>query len=268
MNFLRKAPFLGALAMVFLIPMASAQETPQAASGGQTGFGRGGRGGRGGNRPPAGPTPRLPENTLLGVNSGKPDFGGKGMWRVPYIIDMQKQGKTPEGGVIEVPFTADAQKIFDYRTQTNSKDDPEGYCLPPGVPRMMYTPYPTQIYQLADRILFIYEGGAHVWRLIWMDGRQHPKDPNPTFLGDAIGHWEGDTLVVDTVGFNGEKLHVVERYTRTDSNTLQVQATIADPDFYTKPWTVVTQATWAPGDELLEYICQENNRDIQHLVGK
>ena len=61
---------------------------------------------------------------------------------------------------------------------------------------------------------------------------------------------------------------MIERYTRTDSNTLQVQATIEDHDFYTKPWTVVTQATWAPGDELLEYICQENNRDIQHLVGK
>jgi hypothetical protein len=113
-----------------------------------------------------------------------------------------------------------------------------------------------------------------------MDGRKHPADPNPTFLGDAIGHWEGDTLVVDTVGFNdrtwldaaghphGEKLHVIERYTRSDSNTLRVEATIEDPDFYTKPWTDVTFATWSPGQELLEYICQENNRDLQHLVGK
>jgi len=256
---------------------AAAQGEPQAPEG--RGGGRG-RGGRGANRPPAGPTPRLPENPLLGVNSGKPDFGGKGMWQVPYIVDMQKQGKTPEGGTIDVPFKPEAKKIFDYRTQTNSKDDPEGFCLPPGVPRMMYTPYPTQIYQLADRVLFTYEGGAHVWRLIWMDGRQHAKDPNPTYLGDAIGHWEGDTLVVDTVGMNdrtwldaaghphGEKLHVIEKFTRPDSNTLRVEATIDDPDFYTKPWTVVTTATWAPGQELLEYICQENNRDLQHLVGK
>jgi len=272
-----------ALAALALWPAPASAQAPQGqAAGAAEGRGPGqGRGGRGrGNRPPAGPTPRLPENSLLGVNSGKPDFGGKGMWQVPYIIDMQKQGKSPEGGTVEVPFTAEAKKIFDYRQQTNSKDDPEGFCLPPGVPRMMYTPYPTQIYQLADRILFIYEGGAHVWRIIWMDGRQHPKDPNPTFLGDAIGHWEGDTLVVDTVGFNdrtwldaaghphGEKLHVIERYTRTDSNTLQVAATIEDPDFYTKPWTTVTTATWAPGQELLEYICQENNRDLQHLVGK
>jgi len=117
---------LAAAAVLALVAVASvaAQEEPGE---------RGGRGRRA-NRGPAGPTPRLPENPLLGVNSGKPDFGGKGMWQVPYIINMQKQGKTPEGGVIEVPFTADAKKIFDYRTQTNSKDDPEGYCLPPGVP--------------------------------------------------------------------------------------------------------------------------------------
>jgi hypothetical protein len=273
-----------ALLLASAVQLAAQEAAGQPAAGttsGQPVQGRGrGRGGRGANRPPAGPTPRLPENPLLGVNSGKPDFGGKGMWQVPYIIDMQKQGRTPEGGVIEVPFTADAKKIFDNRTETHSKDDPEGFCLPPGVPRMMYTPYPTQIYQMADRILFIYEGGAHIWRIIWMDGRQHPKDPNPTYLGDAIGHWEGDTLVADTVGFNdrtwldaaghphGEKLHVIERYTRTDSNTLQVAATIEDPDYYTKPWTVVTTATWAPGQELFEYICQENNRDMQHLVGK
>ena len=280
MKYFAKSIVLASAAALTVVSLATAQETIGLQRAGEPSGGRAGRGGRGGNRPPAGPTPRLPENQLLGVNSGKPDFGGKGMWQVPYIIDMQKQGKTPEGGVVEVPFTADAKKIFDSRTATNSKDDPEGYCLPPGVPRMMYTPYPAQIYQMADRILFIYEGGAHVWRLIWMDGRQHPKDPNPTFLGDAIGHWEGDTLVVDTVGFNdrtwldaaghphGEKLHVIEKYTRPDSNTLRVEATIDDPDFYTKPWTVVTTANWAPGQELLEYICQENNRDIQHLVGK
>jgi hypothetical protein len=231
------------------------------------------------DRVPSGPTPYLRKDPLLGVNSGKPDLGGKGMWQVPYIINMQKQGKTPEGGVVEVPFKPEAKDIFDARTRTNSKDDPEGFCLPPGVPRMMYTPYPFQIYQMADRILFVYEGGTHIWRIIWMDGRSHPRDPNPTYLGDAIGHWEGDTLVVDTVGFNartwldaaghphGEKLHVIERYTRTDFSTLRFEATIEDPEFYAKPWTVVTSGTWAPGQELLEYVCQENNRDIPHLVG-
>jgi hypothetical protein len=112
-----------------------------------------------------------------------------------------------------------------------------------------------------------------------MDGREQPKDPNPTYLGYSVGKWEGDTLVVDTIGMNdrtwldaaghghGEKLHVTERFTRTDSNTLRLEATIDDPDFYTKPWTVVTQATWYPNQEILEYICQENNRDLRHLVG-
>jgi hypothetical protein len=95
-----------------------------------------------------------------------------------------------------------------------------------------------------------------------------------------VGHWEGDTLVVDTIGMNdrtwldaaghghGEKLHVTEKFTRPDSNTLRVEATIDDPDYYTKPWTTVTTARWAPNQELMEYICQENNRDLQHLVGK
>jgi len=223
----------------------------------------------------------LPDNKeAYGVNAGKPDFGGlaKGMWNVPYIINMSGQGTNPDGSApVEVPCNTEAQKIFKYRQDTEMKDDPEGFCLPPGVPRMMYTPYPTEIFQLPDRILFIYEGGAHVWRIIWMDGRKHPEDPNPTYLGDSIGHWEGDTLVVDAVGFNtrtwldaaghphGEKLHVIEKFTRPNMNTLRLEATIDDPEFYTKPWTVVTTATWRPGQELLEYICQENNRDLSHL---
>jgi hypothetical protein len=249
--------------------------------------GRGGNAARGGGRagapaaPPPGPAPRLPDNKeAYGVNAGKPDLGGlaKGMWNVPYIINMSGQGTNPDGSApVDVPCNAAAQKVFKYRQDTEMKDDPEGFCLPPGVPRMMYTPYPTEIFQLPDRILFIYEGGAHVWRIIWMDGRKHPEDPNPTYLGDSIGRWEGDTLVVDAVGFNtqtwldaaghphGEKLHVTEKFSRPNMNTLRLEATIDDPEFYTKPWTVVTTATWRPGQELLEYICQENNRDLSHL---
>ncbi len=148
------------------------------------------------------------------------------MWQVPYIIDMQKQGCAADGEPVEVPFNALGKKIFDERTETHSKDDPEGFCLPPGIPRMMYTPYPTEIFQMPDRILFIYEGGAHVWRIIWMDGRKQPADPNPNYLGYSVGHWEGDTLVVDTIGMNdrtwldaaghphGEKLHVTEKFTQ------------------------------------------------------
>src|SRR3984957_8571819 len=166
-----------------MLPSALAQQgpppgAPVPASAGPGGPGTGPGGPRRPPGPPAGPAPRLPDNPYYGVNAGKPDFGGlaKGMWQVPYIIDMQKQGRGPDGGPVVVPFTPLGKKIFDERTESHSKDDPEGFCLPPGVPRMMYTPYPTEIFQLPDRILFIYEGGAHVWRIIWMDGRKQPVD--------------------------------------------------------------------------------------------
>src|SRR5580698_3088196 len=280
---------LASLALIAALPIIPAlgQEGPAPAPRpGAAGGAEGGRAPNGFRReppgPPAGPAPRLPDNPFYGVNAGKPDFGGlaKGMWQVPYIIDMQKQGRAPDGGPVVVPFTALGKKIFDERTENHSKDDPEGFCLPPGVPRMMYTPYPTEIFQMPDRILFIYEGGAHVWRIIWMDGRQQRKDPNPDYLGYSVGDCGGDTLVVDTAGMNErtyldaaghpyvEKPRVTEKFTRPDSNTLRLEATIDDPDYYTKPWTVVTTSTWQPGQELMEYICQENNKDMQHLVGK
>jgi hypothetical protein len=225
------------------------------------------------------PAPRLPNIPYLGANAGKPDLGGKGTWDVKRIFDMAALEPGIEKKQV-VPFTPKGDGVYRERLENFQKEDPEARCLPPGVPRMLYTPYPTQIMQLADRIVFIYEGGAHVWRIIWMDGRAHPKDPDPTWLGDSIGHWEGDTLVVDAVGFNdkswldnsghphGEQLHVVERFSRPNLNTLHYEATIEDPEYYTSAWTVPLNITWAAGDELLEYICQENNRDVEHLVGK
>ena len=149
----------------------------------------------------------------------------------------------------------------------------------------MNTPFPMQMYQLPDRILQVYEGGAHMWRVIYMDGRPHPKGDqlNPTYLGHSVGHWEGDTLVVDVVGFNDrtwldasghrhtEQLHVIERYTRINENILHYQATIDDPGAYSKPWTVGWKISWMPGMEPLEYVCQENNKDVTvnggHMVG-
>jgi hypothetical protein len=284
--------FLTIAALLAAVSVAPGQQPPAsgaAPAASAEGGARGGGRGRGPARPPAGPTPHLPNDPYLGANAGKPDLGGnsqsisstmRGIWQVPYIIDMQKQGKTVDGKTVEVPFTDKGKAFFEAAQATQSKDDPEGFCLPPGVPRMMYTPYPTEILQLPNRIVFVYEGGAHVWRNIWLDGRPQPKDPNPTYLGYSVGKWDGDTLVVDTIGLNdrtwldaaghghGEQLHVTEKFTRTDSNTLKVEATIEDPEFYTKPWTVVTQATWYPNQEIIEYICQENNRDLKHLVGK
>ena len=113
----------------------------------------------------------------------------------------------------------------------------------------------------------MYEGGAHVWRQVWMDGRAHPKDPNPDWLGDSIGRWEGDTLVVDAVGFNDrtwlddaghphtERLHVIERYTRSDTSTMKYEVTIDDPGAYMKLWTSSSSLSFRPGEKLQEDIC-------------
>jgi len=224
------------------------------------------------------PTPRLAD--------GHPDLGnGKGAWNPRTVVNLagsgrQGRARSPVEKVIELPFLPWSKAYYE-EAQTNlAKDDPEALCLPPGIPRMMATPFPFQIFQLPDRVLFIFEGGAHVWRTVYTDGRPHAKDPNPTYLGDAIGHWEDDTLVVDVIGFNDrtwldqdghphtEKLHVIERYTRTDELTLRYEFTIDDPGAYSAPWTNSYTIPWAPGAELYEYICQENNIDARHLFGK
>ena len=227
-----------------------------------------------------GPAPRLPD--------GHPDLGNsKGSWEPPGIGDMAGTGGGFAGSAqpdhkIEVPFLPWAKDLFVTRNANYTKDDPEGYCLPPGIPRMYATSFPFQIYQLPDRILFVFEGGAHMWRVVYMDGRQHtpPDQLNPTYLGEGIGHWEGDTLVVDVTGLNDrswidaaghphtEKLHVVERFTRVNQLILHYQATMEDPGAYSKPWTTSWNILFHPGMEPLEYICQENNADLRHLVGK
>jgi hypothetical protein len=135
------------------------------------------------NKGLGGPAPRLPVDPNLGVNSGKPNLGGRGMWELPYITDMAK-ARSGVTRATSVPFKPEAKKIFDQRVDTLSKEDPEGYCLPPGVPRVMYVPHPMEFLQLPNRIVIIYEIGT-LWRNVWMAGGQHPKDPNPTFLGDS-----------------------------------------------------------------------------------
>jgi hypothetical protein len=227
---------------------------------------------------PAGPTPRLPD--------GKPDLGnGRGAWNPRTVVNLSGGGRqgparSPVDKRIEVPFLPWSKASYDEAQENLGKDDPEARCLPPGIPRMTATPFPFQIYQTPDRVLFLYEGGAHVWRIVYMDGRPHPPDPNPTYLGHSIGWWEGDTLVVDSVGFNertwldqdghphSDKLHVIERYTRTDEMTLKFEFIIDDPGAYSEPWGNSYSIPWAPGADLWEYICQENNFDVEHLVGK
>ena len=180
---------------------------------------------------------------------------------------------------VQVPFQPWAEKVYKERKESQSKDDPEARCLPPGVPRMTTTPYPFRIVQTPGLTLIVYEGGAHVWRQIFTDGRPHSADPNPSWLGESIGHWDSDTFVIDTIGLNGltwidesglpttDALHVIERIRRPDFGHLETENTIDDPKAYTKPWSFTTHPSMLKG-ELMEYICQENNRDVEHLVGK
>ena len=161
-----------------------------------------------------------------------------------------------------------------------SQDDPEANCLPTGVPRG--SPYPwrmvqTPTHKAATHIFILYEGNIHSFRQIFMNGK-HPDDPDPTWYGHSVGSWDADTLVVDTVGYNDkfwfdylghphtEKLHTIERYTRTDLGNMTIDVTIDDPGAYTKPFTTTGRARLEqPGIEIVEYICQENNIDLVHV---
>ena len=217
------------------------------------------------------PTPRL--------NGGKVDFGGDGVWSLPYIRNFADRvvGGDENSSVPFLPWT---KAMHEYNASNNVAYDPEGFCLPPGGPRSMGTPYPTEIIQHRDRIIIIFEGGGHVWREIHMDGRQHPDKEtlNPSYFGHSVGHWENDTLVVDTIGYNektwldfgghmhSDQLHTIEYFTRPDKNTLHYESTIDDPGAYTEPWTIAWDINWSEGQELADYICQENNKYLIDLV--
>jgi hypothetical protein len=143
------------------------------------------------------------------------------------------------------------------------------------------TPYGVEILEISDlQQIFIFDlGGPHTYRTIYMDGRAHPKELVPSYYGHSTGRWEGDTLVVDTVGFNDrfwldrqgvpttEKLHLTEKLTRTDYNTIKYEVTVDDPGAYTKPWTSGFNLRWTPNSELFEYICQDNNYAPELMVG-
>ena len=241
-------------------------------------------------RPKAGspPAPRMPDGHVdLGNGKGAwnaytiKDFTGHG-WGDQPVANAGKRGPQLVEKVVEVEMLPWAKKYVDEVDANLSKDDPESLCIPPGLPREDATPFPFQIYQLPDRLIFVYEGGAHMWRIVYTDGRKHSQDATdfPSYLGESIGHWEGDTMVVDTIGFkNGtwldaaghphtEKLHVIQKYTRTSLDNLHEEAMIEDPDTYVKPWTTSWNIPWTAGITPLEYICQEENLDVKHLVGK
>jgi hypothetical protein len=250
-----------AAAVLAVAGLLAAAAMPADAQSGPSGLGRAK------STEPSPPTPRLPD--------GHVDFGGHGIWSLPWITDF---GKVLVGEKT-IPFLPWTEAMYQYHKANKVVYDPEGFCLPPGGPRMFGTPYPAQFIQQPDRIVVIFEGGAHVWREIHMDGRPLPdrESLNPTYFGYAVGHWEGDTLVVETTGFNEktwlnfggymhtDQMKTIERFTRPNRNTLHYEATIDDPGAYSKPWTIAWDIPWTEGAELAEYICQENNQFLLKL---
>ena len=229
---------------------------------------------------PAGAQPRMPD--------GKPDLSG--LWDHPFVIDMSKDArndncgarvkgcsqKGPGGELPMTPWAADWIKNFD---PTNY--DATGHCNPMGYTRSINAPVPTEIVQTPKKIVFLHES-MFAFHNVYMDGRKHPTKAEAletTWYGHSTGKWDGDTLVIDTVGpFFGtprmlldtaghpmsEDLHLVERFKRLDSDHLQYDVTVEDPKYYTKPWT--NSRVWTlmpPGEEILEYVCTENNKEVE-----
>jgi hypothetical protein len=206
--------------------------------------------------PPTGPAPRTID--------GKPDLTG--LWWRPVTTDAGK----PE-------FQARALAVAKQRMEVNRKDSPQSHCLPGAVLRLgpVY-----ELVQSRDILVEISDDDYPGFHQIYLDGRAHPKDPNPAWYGHSIGRWEGDTLVVDRLGFDdrvwldqegrphSNKLHVVERYRRPDFGHLETVITVEDPGVLEKPFTTVQVSDLAPTEEIHEFICNENERDAPHLIGK
>jgi len=209
---------------------------------------------------------------------GKPDLSG--VWQADgqtYFFDLAA-GLKPED-VVMLPW---ARALQQQREDNVHADDPLARCEPHGVPRINTNGlFPFKIVQTRTLVVLLYEQ-LNLFRQVFLDGRTLNADVNPTWLGYSTGRWDGDTLVVDTRGFNdktwldtqkgrpaSDALHVVERFRRPKFGDLEVVATIDDPKAYAKAWTTTTQHfKLQPNTDLLEFICAENEKDRSHMVGK
>ena len=179
----------------------------------------------------------------------------------------------------EIPFQPWARAVLADRTVNEL--EPHTRCKPSGVTRPFLTPYGVEFVELTElqRIYIFDIGGPHTYRTIYMDGRSHPANRAHDYYGHSIGWWEGDTLVVDTTGFNEgfwldrrgsphtEQLQTIERFTRTDRDSMQYEATIDDPGAYSKPWKTSLTLRRDGGVELFEYVCQQMNFAHELMVG-
>ena len=174
-----------------------------------------------------------------------------------------------------------ARPLVGPKAVPGEENSPTLRCDPDGPPKILNHPNPFEIVQIPGRMLMFFEE-QHIWRTIWADGRELPKDPDPSYLGNAVGKWEGDTFVVETIGFNdkvwadaygdprSEQTHLTERYRRLNHDTLELQVTIDDPKSYTKPWVSPPKLhKLEPGWEIAEWFCAaEEDKAYDEVVRK
>jgi hypothetical protein len=276
--------FLAAAAL-FTSPLlthrvAGQQEQPQAQpqrnsvqvgvpEGRQGGARQGGQG-RGRQAGPPKPAPRGSDGRVILGGSTPTE---KGVWLPGAVIPNPLAIK-------DTPFQPWAKALFADRQ--NNELEPHTRCKPSGVSRQFLTPYGVEFVELPEleRVYIFDIGGPHTYRTIYMDGRTHPNPPQPSYYGHSIGWWEGDTLVVETTGFNEdfwldrrglphtEQLRTVERFTRANATTMNYEATIDDPGAYTAPWKGAFTLRWNAGQELFEYVCQQANYASELMVGQ
>jgi len=272
-----------ALASWSVVALAQQQEPPQQPQrpGVQVGVpeGRGpggpssGPAGRGRGRqagPPPGPAPRNADGRVL-LGGATPE--DKGVWQ-PGAGGFQAVAPAEP-----IPFQPWAKALLADRAKNQL--EPHTRCKPSGFVRQFLTPYGVEFVELPEmQRVFIFDiGGPHTYREIYMDGRTHPANVSPSFYGHSIGWWEGDTLVVDTIGYNEgfwmdrrgspttEKLHTLEKFTRTNAATIHYETVVDDPGAYTKSWTSAFDLRWEDGTELFEYVCQQMNYAPSLMVG-
>ena len=219
---------------------------------------------------------------------GKPDLSG--LWTMlcptangpvmcaPEIAVPQVFGDIGRGVKGGLPYQPWAAELVKARKADYGKDDPTSHCLPGGIAKLHTSALLRKIVQTPGLILFLMERNAS-YRQIYTDGRPLPKDLNPSWNGSATGHWEGDTLVVETAGFREgqwldragspltEAAKMTEKFRRPNFGTLEIELTVDDPKAYTKPWTIQLTHSILLNTELLDYVCAENEKDDVHLVG-
>jgi hypothetical protein len=234
-------------AATLLIVLATAIGAPMSAAGQDN------------DRPPAGPTPR--------TASGRVDFSG--VWQKPYVPDLTKDGKDFKG-VADLPFTPWGEG--DWKKYDAAEGDYTGACLPFGMTRSINTPEPMQLMQSDTYLAFLFEQNSW-FTVVPIDGRKH-RDGIATWFGDSVGRWEGDTLVIDTVNFNGrtrldtvghphsDQLHLVQRFSRPDLGHITHEMIIDDTKTFTKSWKTTRTLTLRPDWEMMEYSCEENNKSL------